>query len=67
MVDPMSGDTQRCAAELFPGDYSSWRYCIESKCGLALTAESSRARIAILGGPRHEEARRFAKRYGSRR
>ena len=60
----MADDTERYAAELFPSDYASWRYCIEVKCGLALTPEFLQARIAILGDPRHEDALRFARVYG---
>ena len=60
----MANDTERYAAEMFPGDYASWRYCIEVKCGLAMTSEFLQARIAVLGDPRHEESRRFAKLYG---
>lgn len=60
----MADDTERFAAELFPGDYTSWRYCIEVKCGLALTPQFLQARIAALGDPRHEESQRFAKLYG---
>ena len=60
----MTDDTQRYAADLFPGDYKSWRYCIEIKCSLALTPEFLQARIAILGDPHHEESQRFARLYG---
>ncbi len=60
----MADHTERYAEELFPGDYTSWRYCIEVKCGLALTPEFLQARIAILGDPRHEESQRFASLYG---
>jgi hypothetical protein len=49
----MADDTERFASELFPSDYTSWRYCIEVKCGLALTPEFLRARIAVLHNPRH--------------
>ena len=60
----MADDTERYAGELFPSNYASWRYCIEVKCGLALTPEFLQTRIAILGDPHHEESRRFAKLYG---
>ena len=60
----MADDTKRYAAELFPGDYTSWRYCIEVKCGLALTPGFLEARIAVLGDPHHEESQRFARSYG---
>ncbi len=60
----MADNTERYAAELFPSDYTSWRYCIEVKCGLALTPEFLKARIAVLGDPRHEESQRFASLYG---
>ena len=60
----MADDTERYAAELFPGDYASWRYCIEVKCGLALTPEFLQARIAVLGDTRHQESQRFASLYG---
>ncbi|MBT3010540.1 MAG: hypothetical protein KUF77_04070 [Candidatus Thiodiazotropha sp. (ex Lucina aurantia)] len=60
----MVEDTARYADEMFPSDYASWRYCIEDKCGLALTPEFVQARIAVLGDPHHEESRRFASVYG---
>ncbi len=60
----MANETERHAAEMFPSDYSSWRHCIEVKCGLALTPEFLRARVAILGDPRQEESQRFASLYG---
>ena len=60
----MADDTDRHAAERFPSDYASWRYCIETKCGLALTSEFLDSRIAVLGDPQHEESQRFASLYG---
>ena len=60
----MADDTERYAAELLPSDYASWRYCIEVKCGVALTPEFLQARIAVLGDPRREEARHFESLYG---
>lgn len=60
----MADDTGRTATELFPGDYTSWRYCIEVKCGLALTPDFIQARLAVLNDPRHEEVLRFASLYG---
>ena len=64
MADLTAKDTERYAGEMFPGDYASWRYCIEVKCGLTMTPEFLQTRIAILGDPSHEEAQRFAKCYG---
>ena len=60
----MADDTERYAAEMFPSYYTSWRYCIEVRCGLALTPGVLQARIAVLGDPHHEESRRFTKLYG---
>jgi hypothetical protein len=60
----MVDDAGRYAAQLFPSDYTSWRYCIEVKCGLAITPEYLQARIAVLADSRHEESRRFAGLYG---
>lgn len=60
----MADEIERYAAEMFPSDYASWRYCIETKCGLALTPAFVQSRIAILSDPRHEETRRFASLYG---
>ena len=60
----MADETERYAAELLPSDYASWRYCIEAKCGQALTLEFLKVRIALPGDPRHEEALRFASLYG---
>jgi hypothetical protein len=64
VTDVTAKETERYAEEIFPGDYASWRYCIEVKCGLALTPEFLQKRVAILGDPRHEEAQRFAQLYG---
>jgi len=60
----MVNQTPRYAEELFPSSYESWRYCIESKCGVPLTPQFLQARIAILSDPGHEETRRFANLYG---
>jgi hypothetical protein len=60
----MMDDSERYDAELIPGDYPSWRYCIEMKCGLALKPDFIQARIAALSDPDQEEAQRFARLYG---
>jgi len=60
----MVENIERYAEEVIPSDYASWRYCIEEKCGLALTPEFIRSRIAVLGDPRHDETRRFVMLYG---
>jgi hypothetical protein len=60
----MANATEHYAAEVFPSDYASWRYCIEVKCGIAFTPEFLQQRIAVLSDPNHEETRRFAKLYG---
>lgn len=60
----MADHPERYAVELFPSDYATWRFCIEVKCGLALTTEFLQARIAVLADPRQEESQRFASLYG---
>lgn len=60
----MVDDTQRYAEEVIPSDYASWRYCIEVKCGLALTPDYVQARIAVLSDRDCEETQRFARLYG---
>jgi hypothetical protein len=60
----MIDNSERYAAELIPGDYPSWRYCIEVKCGLALKPEFLQARIAVLSDLDHAETQRFARLYG---
>lgn len=60
----MVDEAEKYAEELFPSNYASWRYCIQVKCGVALTPEYLQARIAILGDPGHEESQRFTKLYG---
>ena len=60
----MADNNERYAEELIPSNYASWRYCIEVKCGLALTSEFLRRRIAILEDPSQEESRRFIELYG---
>jgi hypothetical protein len=61
----MTAATGRYADEVFPHDYASWRYCIEVKCGLALTPEFLQARIAVLEKSDDQETRRFVKLYGA--
>ncbi len=60
----MTDDTAGFAAELIPSSYSSWRYCIEVKCGIALTLGYVEERIRVLADPRKEETQRFARTYG---
>jgi hypothetical protein len=60
----MAEASDRHAAEIFPSDYTSWRYCIETKCGLALSPEFLSNRIGVLGDPHREETQRFVKLYG---
>jgi len=60
----MAEDNAGYAAELIPSDYASWRYCIEVKCGLALTPDFIQARIAVLSDAGQEETQRFARLYG---
>ena len=60
----MPNNLQRYADEMFPSDYASWRYCIETKCGIPLTRDFIQARIAIFSDAGQEETRRFAKQYG---
>jgi hypothetical protein len=61
-----SPDEAHHAAEAFPSSYASWRYCIERKCGIALTPEYVLGRLKTLTDPRLEETRRFAAAYGDR-
>jgi len=61
MTDP----TDRYAAEEIPSDYQSWRYCIETKCGIPLSSTFLQQRIQILADPDQEETRRFAATYGA--
>ncbi len=60
----MNDNLQRYADEIFPSDYASWRYCIETKCGIPLTQDFIQARIAVLGDAGREETQRFSKLYG---
>jgi len=60
----MVENTERYAQEVIPSDYASWRYCIEEKCGQALSPDFVRERIAVLGDPRHDETQRFVMLYG---
>jgi hypothetical protein len=60
----MVEEAERYAAEQIPSDYASWRYCIEVKCGQALSPGFLQARIAVLSDARQEETQRFARLYG---
>ncbi len=61
----MTTETEQYAAEMFPSNYTSWRYCIEVKCRITLTPEFLHKRISVLSDPKNEEAKRFAKLYGT--
>lgn len=50
--------------QVIPTSYASWKHCITVHCGMPLTAELARARIAELENPDAEEARRFVRCYG---
>ncbi|RKT45454.1 hypothetical protein [Thiocapsa rosea] len=60
----MTDDTAGFAAELIPTGYASWRFCIEVRCGIALTPEYVEERIRVLADPGQEETQRFARTYG---
>ncbi|ACO79086.1 hypothetical protein AvCA_29170 [Azotobacter vinelandii CA] len=48
-----------------PDSYAAWRHCITVECGIPLTEEFIRKRLAILGNPDEHETRRFAAAYGA--
>ena len=48
------------SSDAFPGDYTSWRHCIEVKCGVPLAASYVTERISVLSDPTKEESKRFA-------
>jgi hypothetical protein len=60
----MDDDTAGFPPELIPSGYASWRYCIEVKCVIALTADYVEERIRVLADPGQEETQRFARTYG---
>ncbi|MGJ1430225.1 hypothetical protein ACR79M_01135 [Sphingobacterium spiritivorum] len=49
---------------MVPQDYESWKDCIENKCGIALTRDFVRKRLAIYTDVSHEETQRFVVLYG---
>ena len=52
------------ASEIYPSDYMSWRYCIEVKCGVAMTPEYVASRVTAFSDPKSQESKRFAKIHG---
>ena len=49
---------------IIPTTYAEWRYCIEKKCGLALTPDYIAARLAALRDERDTHTGEFHRLYG---
>ncbi len=49
---------------MIPTTYEEWRSCITRDCGIDLTPDFARARLAVYEDATLAETRRFAKVYG---
>jgi hypothetical protein len=49
---------------MIPEHYPDWRHCIETVCGIPLTPDYIRERIAALADPHEFHTQRFVDCYG---
>ncbi len=49
---------------VIPQNFEEWKVCIEKKCGIPLTLEFAKKRLAVYEDETLAETRRFIKLYG---
>jgi len=47
-----------------PKNFEDWKWCIEKKCGIPLTVEFARQRLAVYEDLSNAETQRFVSNYG---
>ena len=48
-----------------PKNFEDWKWCIEKKCGIPLTVEFVKSRLAVYEDYSNAETQRFAANYGT--
>ena len=49
---------------IIPKNFEDWKWCIEKKCGIPLTVEFARQRLAVYEDDSNAEMQRFVSNYG---
>lgn len=49
---------------IIPKNFDDWKWCIEKKCGIPLTVEFARQRLAVYEDYSNAETQRFVSNYG---
>lgn len=49
---------------MIPTDFDSWKTCIEQQCGIPLTVEFAKQRLALYTNRELPETRQFIRLYG---
>ncbi|MNI23202.1 hypothetical protein D3C87_389390 [compost metagenome] len=49
---------------IIPENFADWKWCIEKKCGIPLTVEFAKQRLAIYEDHSNAETQRFISNYG---
>ncbi len=49
---------------IIPKNFEEWKICIEKKCGIPLTFQFAKKRLAIYQDYSHPETIRFIEKYG---
>lgn len=49
---------------MIPEDFESWKYCIQFKCNIPLTASFAKERLAVYSDSELPETKRFIRLYG---
>lgn len=52
------------AMSIIPQNFEDWKICVEKKCGIPLTLESAKRRLAVYEDERLDETKRFVNLYG---
>lgn len=49
---------------MIPQTFEQWKYCIEKDCGITLTKQFAKERLAVYADPAKEETKKFISLYG---
>ena len=49
---------------IIPKNFEDWKWCIEKKCGIPLTVEFAKGRLAVYEDHSNAETKRFVSKYG---
>lgn len=50
---------------MIPKDFETWKDCIQRKCGIPLTRDFAKSRLAVYSDETNAETQRFIRLYGT--